>query len=103
MPKTSTLENVATLALLRFLGQEASYRDVARFLGISERQAATIIAYLLKRGLIEKSTYPGYYVFRFPSDKAREVISNIVAWFTKAFVSQVSVYLRSAPKEGVEG
>ena len=52
--KKSTIYNVITLITLRYLGEEVTAKDIARWIGVSERQARTYIKLMLELGLAKK-------------------------------------------------
>jgi len=75
----STKYNIIRLVLLRFAGQKVTTRDIAEFLGITRRQAQTIINELVKLKAAEKETW-GIYRIEFMDKKCWEVVLNILRY-----------------------
>jgi len=84
MGKTTTLENIITLTALAFAEQEVTAKDVASFLGVTTRQARTILYTMVKFGYAENTARGKYYIHLLPG-KAITVIKSILYMLYKKF------------------
>ncbi|RLJ03197.1 MAG: hypothetical protein DRP11_01390 [Candidatus Aenigmatarchaeota archaeon] len=89
-PKTlSTKENIITLVSLRYALESVRPKDVARFLGITERQARTILNEMVLMGIAQKEKTQGWYYISSTTEKGYEVICHIMNLILQARLEQM--------------
>jgi len=74
--------------MLRFIGTEAHVNDVAKFLGLTKRQARNIIKKLLEMGFVEEGEAPGYFKFKELEPRAYEVMANLLFFLSKKLMEK---------------
>ena len=77
MGRTTTMENIITLTSLAFLESVTTAKDVAKYLGITTRQARTILSTMVQMGYAKKVGHGKYYVHDAPR-KAIKVVKSVL-------------------------